>query len=178
MYLTELDGGPDANKGVGGPARCEEAAKRCTSLNWTVGPTLIKRREIMKTKLVLLVLLGTLTYCAALYAHHSFAALYDEKATVKVEGKILQFSFRSPHSFLAIEAPDKDGKVQRWAVTWASPAQLTRAGVTRDFFKAGDHVIVTGNPGRNAEDHLVRMVTLARPADGFNWGGREGQVVD
>src|SRR5207253_8132678 len=28
--------------GVGGPASCEEAAKRCTSLNWTVGPTLIK----------------------------------------------------------------------------------------------------------------------------------------
>jgi len=28
--------------GVGGPARCEEAAKRCTALNWTVGPTLNK----------------------------------------------------------------------------------------------------------------------------------------
>jgi hypothetical protein len=27
---------------VGGPARCEEAAKRCTALNWTVGPTLKK----------------------------------------------------------------------------------------------------------------------------------------
>jgi hypothetical protein len=42
--------------GVGGPARCEEAAakrkpdrakrqaKRRTSRNWTVGPTLMKRR--------------------------------------------------------------------------------------------------------------------------------------
>ena len=39
----DLDGGPDANKRcVGGPASCEEAAKRCTSLTWTVGPTLIK----------------------------------------------------------------------------------------------------------------------------------------
>jgi hypothetical protein len=132
----------------------------------------------MKTKLVLLVLAGTLISAVAAYAHHSFAALYDEKATIRVEGKIVQFSFRSPHSFVAVEAPDKEGKMQRWAVTWASPQQLVRAGVTRDFFKAGDHVIITGNPGRNAEDHLVRMVTLARPADGFNWGGREGQVVD
>jgi hypothetical protein len=32
---------------VGGPARCEEAAKRCTELNWTVGPTLKKRSELM-----------------------------------------------------------------------------------------------------------------------------------
>jgi hypothetical protein len=30
--------------GVGGPASSKEAAKRCTELNWTVGPTLIKRR--------------------------------------------------------------------------------------------------------------------------------------
>jgi len=28
--------------GVGGPASSEKAAKRCTALNWTVGPTLIK----------------------------------------------------------------------------------------------------------------------------------------
>ena len=131
----------------------------------------------MKTKIALLVVTATLLSTLA-YAHHSFAALYDEKATVKVEGKIVQFSFRSPHSFVAVEAPDTDGKTQRWAVTWASPAQLVRAGVTRDFFKAGDHVIITGNPGRNPDDHLVRMVTLARPADGFKWGGREGERVD
>jgi hypothetical protein len=132
----------------------------------------------MKTRLILLALASMLLAAAVAYAHHSFAALYDEKATVRVEGKIVQFSFRSPHSFLAVEGPDKDGKMQRWAVTWASPAQLVRAGVTRDFFKAGDQVVITGNPGRVAEDHLVRMVTLARPADGFSWGGREGQVVD
>jgi len=27
---------------VGGPSSCEEAAKRCTALNWTVGPTFMK----------------------------------------------------------------------------------------------------------------------------------------
>src|SRR5262245_45969673 len=30
--------------GVGGPASSEKAAKRCTALNWTVGPTLNRRR--------------------------------------------------------------------------------------------------------------------------------------
>jgi hypothetical protein len=132
----------------------------------------------MKKKIALLVLTGMLAVGVVSFGHHSFAALYDERATVRVEGKIVQFSFRSPHSFVAVEGPDKDGKIQRWAVTWASPTQLVRAGVTRDFFKAGDHVVITGNPGRNADDHLVRMVTLARPADGFSWGGREGERVD
>jgi hypothetical protein len=32
---------PILARGVGGPASSEEAAKRCTELNWTVGPTLI-----------------------------------------------------------------------------------------------------------------------------------------
>ena len=39
-------GDPTLTKGVGEPSRCEEAAKRCTSLNWTVGPTLRKGVQI------------------------------------------------------------------------------------------------------------------------------------
>ena len=36
---------------------------------------------------------------------------------------------------------------------------------------AGDHVIITGNPGRNPEDHRLRMRTITRPSDGWKWGG-------
>src|SRR2546428_4086773 len=43
MYRSNLEGGPDTNKSVGGPARSEEAAKLCTAAIWRVGPTLIKR---------------------------------------------------------------------------------------------------------------------------------------
>jgi uncharacterized protein (DUF1697 family) len=39
-----------AGLSVGGPARCEEAAERCTALNWTVGPTLIKKAVLAKGK--------------------------------------------------------------------------------------------------------------------------------
>jgi len=33
----------NSSSGVGGPAGCEEAAKRRTARNWTVGPTLRKK---------------------------------------------------------------------------------------------------------------------------------------
>jgi membrane protein DedA with SNARE-associated domain/rhodanese-related sulfurtransferase len=33
---------------VGGPARSEEAAKRCTALNWTVGPTLLNMSDLLQ----------------------------------------------------------------------------------------------------------------------------------
>lgn len=132
----------------------------------------------MKNKMVLLFIAGTLVSAVAASAHHSLAALYDEAQTVKVEGKVVQFSFRSPHSFVAVEAPDDKGKVQRWSVTWSAAAALARSGVTRDFFRIGDRIVVTGNPGRNAEDYLLKMVTLHRPSDNFRWGGRQGEVVD
>jgi hypothetical protein len=48
---------------------------------------------------------------------------------------------------------------------------LSRDGVSRDTLKPGDHVIITGNPGRNPEDHRVRMRSIKRPADGFGWSG-------
>ena len=43
--------------------------------------------------------------------------------------------------------------------------------LTRETLKPGDHVIITGNPGRNPEDHRLRMRTITRPSDGWKWGG-------
>jgi hypothetical protein len=39
-------------------------------------------------------------------------------------------------------------------------------------------VIIIGNPGRNPEDHRLRMIRLQRPADGYTWGGRPGETFD
>ena len=53
----------------------------------------------MKAK-VLGTLVGLLAASAplALFAHHSFTATYDENATVKIEGELVQFMFRNPHA--------------------------------------------------------------------------------
>jgi hypothetical protein len=44
-------------------------------------------------------------------------------------------------------------------------------GITHDTLRPGDHVIFTGNPGRTAEDHRVRMRSILRRKDGFKWTG-------
>lgn len=104
-------------------------------------------------------------------AHHSFAASYFEDQTQKIEGKLVQFLFRNPHAFVHVEVKGENGEVQRWAVEWGAGGALGRAGITRETLKPGDHVIVTGNPGRNAGDYRLRMVTITRPSDGWKWGG-------
>ena len=105
------------------------------------------------------------------YAHHSFAATYFEDKTQKIEGNLVQFLYRNPHSFVHVEAPDEKGTMQRWAVEWGAGGQLGRQGVSRETLKPGDHVIIVGNPGRNPEDHRLRMVNITRPSDGWKWGG-------
>jgi hypothetical protein len=132
----------------------------------------------MKRKILVLFVFAALLSGIRLYAHHSFAATYHEDQTVKIEGTMVQFQFRNPHSFVQVDAPDASGKMQRWGIEWGGAGQLGGQGVNRYTLKAGDKVIITGNPGRTPEDHRIRMVTLKRTSDGFGWGQREGEVVD
>ncbi len=115
---------------------------------------------------------------ARAYAHHSFAATYHEDQSITIEGELVQFLFRNPHSFVHVNVQEKDGTVRRYAVEWGGAGQLGGQGVTRETLKAGDYVVISGSPGRNPKDHRVRMVTLHRPKDGFGWGRRPGEVVD
>ena len=131
----------------------------------------------MRQKLLMLILAGGLVAGVA-YAHHSFAATYFEDKQIKIEGELVQFLYRNPHSFVHVEVKEQDGSVTRWAIEWGAGGQLGRQGVTRDTLKAGDHVIVVGNPGRTPEDHRLRMVNITRPSDGFTWGNKAGQTFD
>jgi hypothetical protein len=105
------------------------------------------------------------------YAHHSFAATYFVDQNIKIEGSLTQFMYRNPHSFLKVDAPDDKGQVQTWSIEWGGGAQLSQAHVTRDTLKPGDHVVITGNPGRDSAEHRIRMHSILRPSDGFKWEG-------
>jgi len=135
----------------------------------------------MKGRLiVLLIAVAALASGIQLYAHHSFAATYFEDKQQTIEGELVQFMFRNPHSFVHVESKDPKGQVIRWAVEWGGGGQLGRQGVTRDTLKSGDKVIIVGNPGRNPDDHRLRMLRLkcTSCADGFTWGNRPGETFD
>jgi hypothetical protein len=124
-----------------------------------------------------LTIAALLTVGMTLFAHHSIVGTYDYNKHVSLDGKIVQVSLRNPHSFVQVEVTDESGTVQRWSLEWGAAGQLTSQGVSRDSFKIGDHVLVTGNPARSG-DTRARLETIRRPADGFSWGGKPGQTVD
>jgi hypothetical protein len=125
----------------------------------------------LKSKLLVLVFAGVSVLGVRAYAHHSFASTYLEDQRTTVEGDVLQFLYRNPHSFVQVEAKDAKGNVVRWAVEWGGGGQLGSQGVNRDTLKPGDHVIVTGSPGRDPDAHRLRMINVTRPSDGWKWGG-------
>jgi uncharacterized protein DUF6152 len=127
------------------------------------------KRTLMFVIPMALLLAGTL------YAHHSFSATYDTGKTTSIEGKVVQFLLRNPHSFLHIEVKDKGGKTEVWNVEWAAAGQLN--GTIAASIKAGDLVTVNGNPARDPADLRLRMVNIKR-TDGESWGFAPGQVVN
>ena len=121
--------------------------------------------------LVLTLCLGAVISARQAYAHHSFAATYQEGEKQTIDGTVLQFLLRNPHSFVQVETKDSKGVVTVWAIEWAAAGQLGGQGIKRDTLKPGEHVLVVGNPGRNAEDHRLRMVNVTRLSDGAKFGG-------
>jgi Family of unknown function (DUF6152) len=130
------------------------------------------RLDVMKRGLLALVIgAGILQPGGRAYAHHSFSATYFDDKTRMIDGKLLQFLFRNPHSYLYVAAPDAKGVIQKWAVEWGAAGQLGRQGVTRETLKLGDRLVIIGNPARDPQEFRLHMVRISRPSDGWKWGG-------
>ena len=128
---------------------------------------------------VVLLMVGAVLAAAApkTSAHHSFAATYLEEQSVSIEGELVQFLFRNPHSFVHINVTEKDGTVRRHAAEWGGASQLGGQGVNAQTLKVGDRVVITGSPARGyPKVPQVRLVTIK--STGLDWGRKPGETVD
>src|SRR5262245_59348370 len=151
-----------------GPPTC--SSTRCIAI-WAARKARAHKGSPMTLKMMWLAVAAAFTAAIPTHAHHSFSATYVEDKVQKVEGNLVQFLYRNPHSFVHLEGPDENGVPQRWAVEWGAGLQLNQQGVMRDTLRVGDHVIIEGNPGRNPQDHRLRMRSIVRPSDGWKWSG-------
>ena len=92
----------------------------------------------MKLSLFLLVFGAVLP----ISAHHSFAAEFDEKKPVTLDGTVVKFDFMNPHSWIYIDVKGADGSVKRWSVETGSTNALFRRGWRKESLRPGDHVTI------------------------------------
>lgn len=128
----------------------------------------------MKRAVASALIAAAVATAAPVFAHHSFAEFYLEKDTVDIEGEVVQFQYKNPHSYLFVEAPDAFGERHVYAAEWQSVSRLESDGITNKTIRPGDRVHIWGSPGRNEADHRIRLKRIKLP-DGRMWGN-QGQA--
>lgn len=102
------------------------------------------------------------------WAHHSFAAEYDNNKQVTVKGTVQKVEWVNPHAYVFIDVKDESGKVTTWAFESLSPNALARQGWSRNSLRVGETVTVNGylaKDGKPLPDGSMhansRMITTA-----------------
>ena len=107
---------------------------------------------------------------APVLGHHSFGALYLEDDRIEIEGEILEFQYKNPHSWVHVAAADPaTGRLKTYSAEWVGTSRLEREGITKDTLKAGDSVRIWGAPNRNPTDTRIHLKRIKR-RDGWEWG--------
>lgn len=102
-------------------------------------------RTAMSRKSGIAVVVAAVIFCATtLWAHHGLAE-FDTTHTVKMQGRVTDFQFINPHSFIFADIKDEHGKIVNWKLELGSLGMLTRyGGWTKDTVKRGDQITVQG----------------------------------
>lgn len=101
------------------------------------------------------ILAAVVLWVAPVWAHHSFAAEFDDKKPLKLQGKVTKVEFINPHSWIHIDVKGPDGKMTNWGVEGGSPNALYRLGFTRDALPLGTEIIVDGYQAKDGSNRAV-----------------------
>lgn len=114
---------------------------------------------------------GIVATCVPLLAHHSFAVFYLEADTIDIDGDVVEFQYKNPHSWIFVQGREGFGDTKIYAAEWTSTSQLERLGIDKKFFHVGDSVHIWVSPNKNPSDNRVRLKRIERRSDGWKWGG-------
>jgi hypothetical protein len=81
---------------------------------------------------------------ASVVAHHAFAAEFDAKKPVKLQGVVSKVEWINPHTWIHIDVKKPDGTTESWAFEAGTPNVLFRRGFTKASLMPGTVVKVDG----------------------------------
>jgi len=134
----------------------------------------------MRVKAAVLIAAAAMTLSAIpAWAHHAFAAEFDAKKPVHLEGVVTKVELINPHAWIHIDAKNADGTVTSWMVEAGSPNVLLRRGFTKQSVAAGTQVIVEGYQSKDGSNRANgRDITLPNGQKLFLGSGNTGAPDD
>ena len=117
----------------------------------------------MRTRLLAVVAgVSLLLATTQVWAHHAFAAEFDQNKPIKVRGAVVKWELTNPHSWIHIDVKGDDGKAVTWMIEGASPNNLYRLGLTKESLPAGSDITVEGYQAKDGSNKAVgRNITFA-----------------
>jgi hypothetical protein len=109
---------------------------------------------MMRTTLSSVIALGLLAAAAPLYAHHSFAAEFDQNKVVMLNGTVTVMEWVNPHAMIHLAVKNEDGTTTEWMIEGNTPNSLLRAGLTKKSLAPGTRIAVRGYRARSG-DHIA-----------------------
>ena len=107
----------------------------------------------MRTKLALAVAgAGLLLAAVPVWGHHAFAAEFDAKKPVKLQGKVTKMEWINPHAWIHLDVKNADGSTTNWMVEGGTPNTLLRRGFTKDSLQAGTEIVVDGYQAKDGSN--------------------------
>jgi len=99
----------------------------------------------MRSKALCCGVIAVMMFAIPAIAHHSFA-MFDATKTVTIEGKVKEFHWTNPHSWIFVNVPDAEGHTLEWAVELGSPSGLARQGWVPKTLTPGMNVTLLIRP--------------------------------
>ena len=90
-------------------------------------------------------------------AHHS-TAIYDSEHPIELHGRVVEWQFTNPHTFIILAVENENGEEVVWSLEGGNTSLVYRRGWTPDTLQPGDEILVTvrplhsGAPGGNYSD--------------------------
>jgi len=103
---------------------------------------------INKLRNICFVVVGLLTVCVPLLAHHGNAS-YDATKTLTVKGTVTEYVWANPHVFVKLDAKDDGGNTVHWIIEGQNPVSMMAIGWTKNTFKPGDEVEIDAMQAKN-----------------------------